>query len=282
METTDIGVINLITGLLLMAVPVYFQWKYSTGMVRGTVSALLRMVVQLFLVGLYLKYLFIWNSPLLNIAWVLAMVLVATETSLSRTNLKRKTTMIPLLAGFFIASVSVGIYFLAVVLRLDNPFEARYFIPIFGILMGNMLGVNVIGLNTFYNNLFREKAFYHYMVANGATTDEATKSFIKQAITRAFAPAIANMAVMGLVALPGTMIGQILGGSNPDVAIKYQMMIIVITISSSMLSLMITLNLSKRYIIDDMSRITDPFKENNKGNYKNIRLHIFVCFRKKE
>ena len=33
------------------------------------------------------------------------------------------------------------------------------------------------------------------------------------------------MAVTGLVALPGTMIGQILGGSSPHVAIKYQIMI---------------------------------------------------------
>lgn len=267
METTDIGLTNLLAGLLLMAVPVYFQWKYSTGMVRDTVTALVRMVVQLFLVGLYLKHLFMWNNPLLNIAWMLTMMVVATETSLSRTNLKRRIIMIPLLAGFAVAALSVGIYFLAVVLRLDNPFEAGYFIPIFGILMGNMLGVNVIGLNTFYNSLVREKAFYHYMIANGATTDEATKSFIRQAITRAFSPAIANMAVMGLVALPGTMIGQILGGSSPDVAIKYQMMIIVITISASMLSLMITLNLSKRYVLDDMSRITDPFNENN-GNKK--------------
>ena len=35
--------------------------------------------------------------------------------------------------------------------------------------------------------------------------------------------------------LPGTMIGQILGGSSPNVAIKYQMMIMVITFTASML-----------------------------------------------
>ena len=55
---------------------------------------------------------------------------------------------------------------------------------------------------------------------------------------------------MGLVALPGTMIGQILGGSTPDVAIKYQMMIIVITISASMLSIAVTLYLVRRLAFD--------------------------------
>ena len=55
---------------------------------------------------------------------------------------------------------------------------------------------------------------------------------------------------MGLVSLPGTMIGQILGGSSPDVAIKYQMMIIVITFVASMFSLLITLYLADRRSFD--------------------------------
>lgn len=261
MQTTDIPNISMLLGLLLMALPIYFFWKYNTGMVKSTIIAIARMVVQLLLVGLYLKYLFLWDNPLLNIAWVLIMVVVATETSLTRTKLKRSVMMIPLLVGFVSASLLVGLYFLGVVLKLDNIFNAQYFIPILGILMGNMLGVNVIGLNTFYYNLLREKSCYYYLIGNGATVDEATAPFVRQALTRAFSPAIANMAVMGLVALPGTMIGQILGGSSPDVAIKYQMMIIVITIAASIISLMSTIYLSKRATFDAMGRIIEPFKQ---------------------
>ena len=260
MQTTDISNISMLLGLLLMALPIYFFGKYNTGMVKSTIIAVVRMVVQLLLVGLYLKYLFLWDNPLLNIAWVLIMVVVATETSLTRTKLKRSVMMIPLLVGFITASLLIGGYFLGIVLKLDNIFDAQYFIPILGILMGNMLGVNVIGLNTFYYNLMREKSCYYYLIGNGATIDEATAPFVRQALTRAFSPAIANMAVMGLVALPGTMIGQILGGSSPDVAIKYQMMIIVITISASIISLMSTLYLSKRATFDAMGRIIEPFK----------------------
>ncbi len=260
MGTIDISIINLLEGLLLMAIPIYFLWKYHTGMVKSTVIAVVRMVVQMLLVGLYLKYLFILDNPWLNAAWVIIMVFVATETSLTRTKLNRKIMMIPLITGFITSSLLIGFYFLGIVLELNNIFSAQYFIPIFGILMGNTLGVNVIGLNTFYDNLIREKNCYYYLLGNGATTDEATIPFVRKAITRAFSPAIANMAVMGLVALPGTMIGQILGGSTPDVAIKYQMMIIVITISASMISLMTTINLSKRVTFDKMGRISNSFQ----------------------
>ena len=95
------------------------------------------------------------------------------------------------------------------------------------------------------------------MLGNGATVSEAVSPFVKQAMVRAFSPAIANMAVMGLVALPGTMIGQILGGSSPDVAIKYQMMIIVITMSASMLSIAVTLILVRKLAFDADGRIKD-------------------------
>ena len=66
---------------------------------------------------------------------------------------------------------------------------------------------------------------------------------------------------MGLVALPGTMIGQILGGSSPNVAIKYQMMIIVITVAASILSLIITLWLSARKTFDAYGCIRQVFKK---------------------
>ncbi|MBR5475818.1 MAG: ABC transporter permease [Bacteroidaceae bacterium] len=264
MGTIDISITSLLLGVILMAIPIYFLWKYYTGIVKSTINAVLRMIVQMFLVGLYLKYLFLWDNPWLNVLWLIIMVFVASETSLKRTNLKRKMLMLPLIIGFFTASILIGVYFLGIILKLDNIFDAQYFIPIFGILMGNMLGVNVIGLNTFYYNLQREKSYYYFLLGNGATVDEAITPFVKRALVHSFSPAIANMAVMGLVALPGTMIGQILGGSTPDVAIKYQMMIIVITNSASMLSLMTTLNLSKRATFDKMGAIINPFNEEKK------------------
>ena len=71
-----------------------------------------------------------------------------------------------------------------------------------------MLGVNVIGLNTYYAGLRREQQLYYFLLGNGATRNEAIAPFVRQALIKAFSPGIANMAVTGLVALPGTMIGR--------------------------------------------------------------------------
>lgn len=158
-------------------------------------------------------------------------------------------------AGFLCSVVCVGLYFIGIVLKVENVFSARYFIPIFGILMGNMLSSNVIALNTYYSGLKREQQLYRYLLGNGATRAEAQAPFIRQAIIKSFSPLIANISVMGLVAFPGTMIGQILGGSSPNVAIKYQMMIMVITFTASMLSLMITISLASRKSFDAYGKL---------------------------
>jgi putative ABC transport system permease protein len=265
MGTIDISYLSLLIGLLMMCIPVYYLWKFKTGLVQSTLIAVTRMLVQLFLIGMYLKYLFILNHPMINFLWVFIMVVVAAETALVRTRIQRKILLIPISIGFLISVVIIGTYFLGLVLKLNNIFNAQYFIPIFGILMGNMLSVNVIGLNTFYSGLQREQQQYYYLLGNGATHQEAQAPFIKQALIKAFSPCIANMAVMGLVALPGTMIGQILGGSSPNVAIKYQMMIVVITFTASMLSIMITIKLAARQSFDEYGRLIHVFKTNKKN-----------------
>jgi putative ABC transport system permease protein len=62
------------------------------------------------------------------------------------------------------------------------------------------------------------------------------------------------MAVMGLISLPGILTGQIIGGSAPDVAIRYQIMMMVVIMSTSIISLLLNLVWSTRFSIDKLGR----------------------------
>ena len=261
MATIDITYPSLCIGLLLLLIPIYYIWRYETKLLKGICIGTVRMVVQMLFIGVYLRYLFEWDNPVINLLWVFVMVYIASETAITRTRVRRSILMMPLVVGFVVASVLIGLYFLGIVLKLNNVFSAQYFIPIMGILLGNMLTVNVIAVGTFYSGLQREQNLYYFLLGNGASRSEALQPFVRQAIVKSFSPTIANMAVMGLVSLPGTMIGQILGGSTPNVAIKYQIMIVVITMSASMLSLMISICLSAKRAFDGYGRMKQVFKE---------------------
>lgn len=139
---------------------------------------------------------------------------------------------------------------MGLIVRQDNLFDARYFVPVSGMILGNMLSANVIALNTYYGTINRERTNYLYSLANGATGAEARAPFMRDALIKSFNPTIASMAVMGLIALPGTMTGQILGGANPDVAIKYQIMLMISIFASSLISVLLSLFFAKRKMFD--------------------------------
>ena len=266
METVDLTFGGLAVGMLLMLIPFYFLWRFRTGLLPSALLGTVRMTVQLLLIGVYLRFLFQWDNEWVNVLWMAVMAVIASYTAVERTALRRKVLLLPVFIGFLSTVLLVSLYFLAFVVRADDVFAARFFIPVAGVLFGNMLTVNIMAVNVYYSELQREQNMYYYLLGNGASRFEATLPFLRSAVIKSFSPCIANMAVLGVVSFPGTMIGQILGGSMPEVAIKYQLMISVITVVASLLSLLITISLSARRTFDGFGRLRPIFR--GEGNAK--------------
>jgi putative ABC transport system permease protein len=251
METINVSWFNLFIGYLLLVIPIAAMWYYRTGLVKDTLIAAIRMTIQLFLMGLYLTVLFDLNSVWWNLLWLMIMIGVSTGTTIKRSELSWKKFAVPVTISTLVSIVIVDAVFLGITLKLDNIFDARYFITITGMILGNSMKQNIIALNTFYKTLEEQKADYRYCIANGASRKEALLPFMKTAIKRSFNPQIATMSVLGLIALPGTLTGQILGGSSPDVAIKYQILLMLAIFIASMITIVLTINLANRFLFDE-------------------------------
>jgi putative ABC transport system permease protein len=111
-------------------------------------------------------------------------------------------------------------------------------------ILGNCLQGNVIALERFYSSLRKNENEYMTFLMLGATRWEAVHSYFREAVKAAINPTIASMATMGLVSLPGMMTGQILGGSEPWLAVKYQIAIMICIFTSTMIASIINLKLS--------------------------------------
>jgi len=241
---------DLALGFILLVIPFFILWYYKTGLLKPAVISVIRMTVQLLLVGLYLEYIFKLNNMWVNLAWVLIMVIIATATTVKRSELNRRLYLIPVFVSLTISLIIVDVYFLGFVIKLDNLFEAIYLIPITGMLLGNCIRTNILGLSSYYNKLQKEQILYKYALANGATIKEALFPYMRNSLKTSFAPTIATMAVVGLVSLPGMMTGQILGGSSPSVAIKYQIMLMITIFVSSIMTVVLTIFISNKFIFD--------------------------------
>jgi putative ABC transport system permease protein len=63
-------------------------------------------------------------------------------------------------------------------------------------------------------------------LALGFSGREAVQPMVRASLRAAMIPTVNGMMTVGLVQLPGMMTGQILAGSSPLVAIRYQMVVV--------------------------------------------------------
>ncbi len=246
---------KLALGYVLLVIPVIAFYYYRTKLVNPLLVSVLRLSVQLALIGFYLEYLFKYDSSLLNLAWVILMVTVTAFTVSSRSEVSRHYLALPLGLSFLTGLVITEFILLFVVLDLGNVFTARYLIPITGMILGNSLNTSIISLRSYYTGLVNNDLAYRYLLSTGATPNEAALPYLRAALKEAFTPVIANAATIGLVTLPGMMTGQILGGSSPVTAIKYQILIMLAIITGTVISVILGIVLSKRFALTELGML---------------------------
>ncbi|MDD2402088.1 MAG: ABC transporter permease [Clostridia bacterium] len=227
METGNLTIISLIKiGILIIPILIlnkYFRIKLN----KKIFYAFSRMIIQLTLVGIFLQYIFDLDSPLINTLYLLFMMTVASFSAINKCSLDWKKYVLPILLAFFLPNIVMIFYFNKFVVNLNNVFDTQYFIPIAGMLLGNSLSGIIIGVNNFYSSIKENEKKYFYVLSISANKLEALRPYFRQAILVSNNPTLASIETMGLVALPGMMTGQILGGVVPIVAIKYQIAIMI-------------------------------------------------------
>lgn len=258
MDIIDLSWLQLAIAFLIMLLPAYILWKYRTGLNRKMLTASIRMVLQLVFVGYYLEYLFLYDNPWVNAGWIMVMVLVADFATIDRSELKRRRSLlIPIFGATFLGIIVIDLFFLEAVIQLPKFLAAQYTIPITGMVLGNCLRSNVIGINAFYYSLSENRERYQFFLSAGATRSEALQSFISQALQKSANPTLASMATIGLVSLPGMMTGQILSGSSPMIAIKYQIMIMIAIFSGTILSVYLGIRFSNHFVFKDTDMLDE-------------------------
>ena len=227
MKTIDITPQDMLLIYLLLIIPLGISFWLGLGIIKDTIISVLRMTIQLILVGIYLDVIFRINSLTLNIVWILVMLVVANISILRQSGLALKRLFPLTFFGTTIAVAIVASVFVGLVIAPTPLYDARYLIPIAGMVMGNCMRGNVIALERFYSGIRRnEKEFITYQML-GATLPEATRPYMRSALRASVGPMLATIATLGIVSLPGMMTGQILGGSSPMLAIKYQIAIML-------------------------------------------------------
>ncbi|MBX3043950.1 MAG: ABC transporter permease [Candidatus Kapabacteria bacterium] len=255
MNGNDITWLGLGFGILSLLLPIAILIKYKTNLAKPTIIAFSRMLVQLAFLGLYLKYIFELDSIYLNILWIIIMMIAAGFSVTNRSELPLRSFLLPV-TGAVLTNVLINATFFAIlILGPEKTSSARYLIPIMGMVIGNTLTSSIVGIRSYINVVTKNEDEYKFNLMSGADFKEAQQDFIAFALRDALNPGIASTAVIGLIWLPGMMTGQILGGSDPLTAIKYQIVIITTIFVGSVITLLVAIHLIKRMTFDDYGNL---------------------------
>ena len=257
MNLIALSVWDLILAAGLVLLLAALSWRLCLGVGRRVLVAALRGAVQLMLVGLVLKQLFAQANPILIGLIVLVMWSVAGWEVQSRQ--KRRYTG-PWGYGIgtlslFLSSFSVTLLALLVIIQVEPWYQPRYLIPLLGMLLGNTMSGVAIALDQLTRQAWDARGCIEARLLLGATWEEAIADLRREALRSGLIPIVNAMAAAGLVSLPGMMTGQILAGSPPLEAAKYQLLILFLISAGTGLGAMAAVWIGSRRLFDDRQRL---------------------------
>jgi putative ABC transport system permease protein len=229
----DISFLNLFWVIIPVAVVIviYMRWTQDK---TTLFYALFRMLIQLILIGYVLTYLFTSDSPYLIIL-VLCVMLIAASVIAMRPLRKQHNSLYlyAFISIFFGGVFTLGMVIFGV-LDLNPWYEPRFLIPIAGMIFANSMNAVSIAAERFESEISRGNAY----IDARATSYKA-----------ALIPIINALFAVGLVSLPGMMTGQILSGVDPLIAVRYQIMVMLMILGSAGISVAIYLLLLKKDVV---------------------------------
>lgn len=217
-----------------------------------------RMTIQLTVMGYILMYIFSNPSWWLTSLMIVVMIGFAVFNALKRVKIPMSSRLKQITGlSLILGSLCAVLFFTLIVLQVRPWFNPQYFIPISGMIVGNSMTGISLGANRLCADMRDKRPIVENSLMLGATPARAVKEIINDAFDSAILPTMNNMLTMGIVSLPGMMTGQILSGTFPITAIKYQIGIMLAILGSTALCVVIFVTLGAKTFFTRDGRLND-------------------------
>ncbi|EKQ57259.1 MULTISPECIES: iron export ABC transporter permease subunit FetB [unclassified Clostridium] len=215
-----------------------------------------RMTLQLTIMGYILMFVFENPRWWLTSLMIFIMISFAIYSSIERVKTKMSKELKIIIAfSMIVGCLLVAAFFIIIVLNVRPWFNPQYFIPISGMIVGNSMTGISLGANRLCNDFEDKRVEIENSLMLGATPVAAAKEIVNNAFDSAILPTMSNMLTIGIVSLPGMMTGQILSGTYPLTAIKYQIGIMLAILGSTAITTVLFVTLGYRTFFTKDNRL---------------------------
>jgi putative ABC transport system permease protein len=253
----EIPLFRLAIAALLVGLAVLLSRRARLDLERDLGIGAVRAAVQLVAIGYALRLLFAAAHPAAVLAALVAMWGVAAWTSTRRVpDGPGARALFPYAFGAIGIGAAVALVPVFVFVIPPRPwFEARYLIPIGGMMLSSAMNVVALVFERLFSSARAEHATLEQYLALGATPAQALAPYVRAALRAALIPTINGLVTVGLVALPGMMTGQIVSGTAPEQAVRYQVVIMYQLVAVAAVSGVVAARLARRLIFTGDARL---------------------------
>jgi len=202
-------------------------WQHAD-LERDIGIATIRSLVQLTAIGYVIKLIFDQNTLIFVFALIAAMVLFGAITAQRRARLVPNAFW-PLVIALTLAGTTT--LALVVALGVFKP-QARYLVPVGGMVIGNAMTAAAVALNRLGDEVAHGRAQIEATLALGATASQAIRPILTRSLRSGMIPLIDSTKTTGLIFFPGTMVGMLLAGAAPVDAVRLQLVLLYALLGS--------------------------------------------------
>ncbi len=242
--------------VLLTAIAAVVNHLSGSGMAAGAVRAVLRAIAQLGALALVVTVVIdvLWAS----ILFVLVMAAVAACTSAGRVTgkpgvIRRETVNTALLC-----LIPVGLPTLVIVALLVAtgvlPMTGLAIIPTAGIMFGAAMNTTSLAGKHCLDSLAERYGEVEAAMSLGFLIREARLEICRHAASTALIPALDQTRSVGLVTIPGSFVGMVLGGASPAAAAAMQLFVLVALLAVSAIASALTAEFIARGLLERPER----------------------------
>jgi putative ABC transport system permease protein len=250
----DVSLGQVAAALVLVVIAIAIS-RWSSARIEGDMGiAVVRSFVQLTAIGYVIQLIFDDGSLLLVLALLAVMVGFGTLTARSRARKVPRATL-PLLIALTAAGAStIG---LVVALGIFEP-EARYLVPVGGMVIGNAMTASAVALDRLGDEFARGAARIEATLALGATARQAALPLVRDALRSGTIALIDSTKTTGLIFFPGTMVGMLLAGAEPIDAVRLQLILLWVLLGAAAISALVSTTLAYRNFFTPAHQLRDP------------------------
>lgn len=231
------------------AIAVALSLRYRLGSARELAIAALRALVQLTAVGAAIVLVF--ELPGLAVAFVAVMVATAGMTAGGRLHGLPAARVRALVAIAIPALAATGL-----LLAIGAfAFTAREAIPTAGILIGGAMAATALTGRRLLESLADDAPEIEARLALGDGARTALAPAVRRAVHTGLIPVVDQTRSVGLVALPGTFVGLILGGASPEQAAATQLVVLCALLAVELAAGLLLAELTQRAMIMPGERV---------------------------